>query len=163
MPLPAGSYTIRSKVGNYPVGRSLQKDHSLNPKIILSHPEGTPISNIQLNWGIREKRPNSQEWIMISMARDQYASKINDQVFAILTPDIPPIELWYIEEVPQHGPNLYIIHSKDRQTAWTVDPEGLENPNVAEPILLAPVSTTPGPAGPLYPPEAVFEIVPRSV
>ncbi|KAF9261061.1 hypothetical protein L218DRAFT_962002 [Marasmius fiardii PR-910] len=158
--MPTASYYIRTVEGRNLVGRPAHEDKSsLRPKSIVIHPEGAPLKDAG-QWHVREKWEGSNSFVMCNKDMMSYTCHIGQDVVAIMDNHGPPPEFWMILEQPQHGPNLYIITSNNRQVAW-VAPKGSRPLNSRDvvPIVVRPVNLSPESA-PDYPREALFEITP---
>ncbi|KAF9254313.1 hypothetical protein L218DRAFT_968271 [Marasmius fiardii PR-910] len=157
MPLPLGQYRIRTFPGQNPIGRSPREDKSLRPKAIVEHAKGA-VKDAGI-WWLREKWSDSNCYVMTNKHQDAYTCHINEEVLAIMDNNGPPPEFWMLLEQPQHGPNVYIIATNNRQAAWVASGSNPSNIYNVEPIVIERVDLSPG-STPRFPPEALFEIIP---
>ncbi|KAF9254240.1 hypothetical protein L218DRAFT_968323 [Marasmius fiardii PR-910] len=155
MPLTTGLYSVVTK--HYPIGRSAHENTSMEPKLILKHPKDTPISDCGA-WFVKQIEPGSDRYTLSN--KDGYTCKIDDKVFAIMEDkdnNTPPEE-WIIMEVPQHGPNKYIIMANNKQTGW-IAPEGAPKSGDVMPIDVIPIPCDDS-NPPMYLPRATFIFTP---
>ncbi|KAF9254510.1 hypothetical protein L218DRAFT_1082305 [Marasmius fiardii PR-910] len=157
MIIPTAAYYIRTAQGNL-VGRAANEDRSMRPKPIVMHPKGAALKDAGV-WNVREKWEGSNAFVMCNKDMMSYTCHIGEDVFAIMDNHGPPPEFWMILEQPQHGPDMYIITSNNRQVAWVAPDRDPLNAYDVEPILVEPVNLSPG-STPEFPPEALFKITP---
>ncbi|KAK6542038.1 hypothetical protein TWF694_007809 [Orbilia ellipsospora] len=136
MSLESGTYTIRNKINNNPVGRFIVEDRSLLPKRVLSLPQDNR-SELPV-WKIEKSKSDSYRL----KARGGVTTAIDNMLFALLLEEeglLSPSE-WRLVPHPEHGPDVYNIVTPDTGYGWTVTGEDMAQIEVVPILPNAPTS-----------------------
>jgi len=146
MSLQAGAFTITSVSSKLPVGRSEREDLSLNPKRIITLPQGVqpPIWEVQ--------RVESGNYIL--KARGNPTATFDRLLWAVLLDQPRPSE-WKITARPQAGPNTFTIElANSNGEGWVVPGDTPEQQVTVRPLIIGPSEP------PFFPPTELFLIRP---
>ncbi|KAK6502517.1 hypothetical protein TWF506_003098 [Arthrobotrys conoides] len=152
MSLESGTYTIKCKLHDNPIGRHLVEDRSLNPKPVYAL--GTE-GNEAPQWTVEK----CEEGYILS-TRGGRAASIDGKLFAILIEEeIDNAEAsWVIEAQPHQGENLYTVKTKDQSKGWSQTTEAGNQPDT---FIIAIDHLTVRESLPVqYLPKNLFEFVP---
>jgi len=146
MSLTAGRYIITSLGNKLPVGRSQHEDLSLNPKRVITLPQGVQPSV----WEIQ--RAGSGNFI-IRVNGDPTAT-FDNLLWAILHQEPRPSE-WKITIRPQAGPDTFTIELADGSgQGWVVPDDKPETQLAVRHLIIGPSDP------PFFPPNQLFVIRP---
>ncbi|KAJ3488883.1 hypothetical protein NLI96_g2532 [Meripilus lineatus] len=110
MSLQSGTYIIRSVLDKKAIGRHPIEDRSLLPKPVRALPSDVSapklvVQKVEDGYHIR--------------AKGDITGRHDGQLYAFLIDAIHG-EAWRITEQPQHGKNIYIVETNDREAGWSV-------------------------------------------
>ncbi|KAK7028169.1 hypothetical protein VNI00_014984 [Paramarasmius palmivorus] len=143
MSLESGRYLIKNQ--NKYIGRHLHESMSMLPKHIVTLPEDVQAPKV---WQVEPTGDNTY----ILRCKDGIAREHSDEIYAVVLHEPHPQE-WYLEHVPHHGENVYVILRKDRQQGWIVTSDEDYQHVKCRPLLVGPSLP------PFYPPNERFEFI----